>query len=144
MRAWLGLAVVACAAAAASVAHAQGAKQGQDTAPKPQPSRVHLGATSVTVVDEHETVDDIITRLRKAKPPTDKQAQSKSASATQTTTAPSDKPADKDGKAHEDGRAELRSHRALEAERADGDRPKEERRERSAAGRVRGDRRQRR
>ena len=35
---------------------------------KAPPERVHLGATSVTVVDEHEPVDDVISRIRNRKP----------------------------------------------------------------------------
>jgi uncharacterized iron-regulated membrane protein len=133
------LAFAASVTAPGSAVYAQAAKQSQDTPPKPQPSRVHLGSTSVTVVDEHDTVDDVITRLRKAKPPADKQEQTKSASATQTTTVP-----DKSNKAREDGRAELRSQRTVEAERAEGERSKEERRERAAASRLHGARKQRR
>ena len=34
---------------------------------KAQSERVQLGATSVTVVDEHEAVDDVISRIRAGK-----------------------------------------------------------------------------
>ena len=104
MRGWGVIVFAACLAAPPSTARAQAGKQGQDAPPKPQPGRVHLGSTSVTVVDEHDTVDDVISRLRKAKPPVEKQDPTKSASATQTTPAPENK----GGNGHEDGRAELR------------------------------------
>jgi hypothetical protein len=138
-RACLVLVFAASVMAPGGAAYAQAAKGAKDPPPSPQPSRVHVGSTSVTVVDEHDTVDDVITRLRKAKPPAEKQDQTKSASATQTSPA-----VDKGGKAHEDGRAELRSQRTVEAERAEGERPKEDRRERAAAARARGERKQRR
>ena len=138
-RAWLAAVLVACIAGPSATVYAQTGGQAQGTAPKPQPNRVHLGATSVTVVDEHDTVDDVITRLRKAKAPADATEQAKSETGAKATPPP-----DKRGSTHEDGRAELRAQRTAEAQHADTDRPKDERREKTANAHVRADKRQRR
>ncbi len=102
---------------------------------KAPPDRVHVGATSVTVVDEHETVDDVITRLRAAK--------AKTATAPKTTSqpAPPTPPASGQG---QDGRETLRRERETAAAHADVERAKDDRRERSTGAHARTDKKQRR
>lgn len=100
---------------------------------KARPERVHLGSTSVTVVDEHEPVDDVITRIRKEK--------------SETATVPKAKPAEIRGQGSRaakatdirqgSGRAALRSQRDQATARADAERRKDERRERAASSRTR-------
>lgn len=105
-------------------------------APKAAPDRVHVGATSVTVVDEHETVDDVITRLRAAK--------AHAGSATDTKTAAPASGAASPGARLPHGRASLRGERESVAAHVDADRPKEDRRERAANARARVERKPRR
>jgi hypothetical protein len=126
-----------------SAASAQTASQKETTPVRTTPSRVHLGATSVTVVDEHDTVDDVITRLRKAKATPTGADPAKSGKPVNATagqgghTGSSDHDNEKD-----QGRAELRAERTAEAKRVDANRPKDTRRERSAAARARTDKKQ--
>ena len=99
---------------------------------KPQ-ERVHVGSASVTVVDEHEAVDDVITRIRTGKnEPTgdkakgaDKQPQSGQAAGTTSTT-------NKDS-----GRASLKLARDRTTAGTENERRKDERRERAASARSR-------
>ena len=119
---------------------------GEEAAPKQPPAekapqeRVHLGSTSVTVVDEHETVDDVITRLRAAKSQASATGKTKSGknqappASTESSTA---------GQS-QDGRATLRAERETAAAHADADRSKDDRRERAANARGHTDKKQRR
>jgi hypothetical protein len=109
-------------------------------AEKAQSERVHLGSASVTVVDEHEAVDDVISRIRNGKgenPVLDKSkttvGQDRGAS---TATATDTHQAS--------GRSSLRSQRDRASARAEADRIKDERRERAATTRIRLEQKQRR
>ena len=107
---------------------------------KAQPERVHLGSASVTVVDEHETVDDVISRIRTGKANTPVPDKSKTAEAhdqgARTSTATD--------KRQGNGRSSLRAQRERASARAEADRIKDERRERAASTRTRLEQKQRR
>ena len=109
-------------------------------AEKAQPERVHLGSASVTVVDEHEAVDEVISRIRNGKvesPAVDKSKTTEirdQGSRTVTTTDT------RQGK----GRSSLRTQRDRASARAEDDRIKDERRERAATTRTRLEHKQRR
>lgn len=106
---------------------------------KPPPERVHLGSTSVTVVDEHEPVDDVITRLRTSK--TDKADPS-----------PGTGKRDRAGKGSagtgsetsKDERAALRNERDHVVKRADADQVRDQKRDRSESARGRSEQKHRR
>ena len=107
-----------------------------EKAKEAQPERVHLGSASVTVVDEHEAIDDVISRIRDRKAETaatDKAKTSEhrdqgSRSATATTATDN----------HQGNeRASLRAQRDRAAAHADAERIKDERRERAASTRTR-------
>lgn len=104
----------------------------QNGADKPKPERVHLGATSVTVVDEHERVDDVITRLRgsKSDPTADK-----SKAAAEHDKLPVDPKAERTRTSEE--RSVLRAQRDRAAGRADAERVKDQKRERVSGPRAR-------
>ena len=109
-------------------------------AEKTQPERVHLGSASVTVVDEHEAVDDVISRIRngKAAPPaTDKVKAVQTRDQGAKTATASD---NRQGS----GRSSLRAQRDRVSARAEADRIKDERRERAASTRTRLEQKQRR
>jgi hypothetical protein len=99
--------------------------------------RVHLGSASVTVVDEHEAVDDVISRIRNGKvenPDVDKSKTteihdkgSRTATATDT----------RQDSGRPSLRASLRVQRDRVSARAEADRIKDERRERAASTRTR-------
>jgi len=107
---------------------------------KAQPERVHLGSASVTVVDEHEAVDDVISRIRNRKAESTASNKSKTAerhdqpasTATITETRPGS------------GRSSLRLVRDRANARAEADRIKDDRRERAASTRTRLEQKQRR
>jgi hypothetical protein len=109
-------------------------------AEKSQPERVHLGSASVTVVDEHEAVDDVITRIRNGKvdnavvdkPKTTEIRDQGSHTATATDTRQGN------------GRSSLRTQRDRVSARAEADKIKDERRERAATTRTRLEQKQRR
>lgn len=109
-------------------------------AEKAQPERVHLGSASVTVVDEHEAVDEVISRIRNGKvesPAVDKSKTTEirdQGSRTVTTT----------DTRQGNGRSSLRTQRDRASARAEDDRIKDERRERSATTRTRLEHKQRR
>jgi hypothetical protein len=139
MRLSTWLAMVAAFVVQSSTVFAEGPVQKPPSAEKALPDRVHLGSSSVTVVDEHEKVDDVITRLRsaKAKPAAANNAKS-GENAAQGTTAPS-------GSGQpQDGRAALQPQRESAAAHDDAERPKDERRERAANARGRIEKKQRR
>ena len=126
---------------------AQGARA-EESAPKPaQPEaeksssqRVHLGSASVTVVDEHEAIDDVISRIRKAKsiaPDKDKAHEPAGRSDTPATQAQAPAAGKATSRAAADGRAALRGERDRATDRAETDRRKDERRERAASERNR-------
>ena len=119
---------------------AQTAQPTTDKAEKRQPERVHLGSASVTVVDEHEAVDDVISRIRNGKAEisaTDKAKTSENRDqGSRTATATDTRPGS--------GRSSLRAQRDRASARADADRIKDERRERAASTRTRLERKQRR
>ncbi len=127
---WLALGLSSSATLAGEPAH--------NPPDKPKPDRVHLGATSVTVVDEHEAVDDVISRIRRAekdsasgdKPKTDHDK----VAGTST----------KSGQSTGEARAALRAQKDRNASRADPDRVKEQKRERAATTRTRMEQKQRR
>jgi hypothetical protein len=102
-------------------------------AEKAQPERVHLGSASVTVVDEHEAVDDVISRIRNGKAEDLVSDKAKTAQnhdqSTRTGTATETRPGS--------GRASLRAVRDRANARAEADRIKDERRERAASTRTR-------
>ena len=93
---------------------------------------VHVGSASVTVVDEHEAVDDVITRIRTGKnePATDKTKdvvkQPPSGQAAGTASVNKDS-----------GRASLQVVRDRATARTENERRKDERRERAATARAR-------
>ncbi len=122
--------------AAPKQASAEKAASKQPSAEKAPPDRVHLGATSVTVVDEGEKVDDVITRIRNAKSGTANKAKPGEASR-QEGNVPAG------SGARQDGRAELRGERET-AVRAGADRSQNERRERPGAVHPRSEKKQRR
>ena len=107
---------------------------------KAQPERVHLGSASVTVVDEHEAVDDVISRIRNGKAAdiaSDKAKTTQSHDpAARTVTATDTRPAS--------GRSSLRAVRDRVSARTEADRIKDERRERAASTRTRLEQKQRR
>jgi hypothetical protein len=107
---------------------------------KAQPERVHLGATSVTVVDEHEAVDDVITRLRTRKTEAATAEKTKAAETRAQGTRTDTTSATRRG----NDRASLRPQRDQAAARADADRQKDDRRERAANTRARLEQKQRR
>jgi hypothetical protein len=93
--------------------------------------RVHVGSASVTVVDEHEAVDDVITRIRtgKSEPTSDKATEpGKLPQSGQTTGATSS--TNKDS-----GRASLKTTRDRTTASTENERRKDERRERAATAR---------
>jgi hypothetical protein len=109
-------------------------------AEKAQPERVHLGSASVTVVDEHEAVDDVITRIRNGKienPVVDKSKTVESHGQGAPTATAADT---RQG----NGRSSLRTQRDRASARAEADRTKDERRERAATTRTRLEQKQRR
>jgi hypothetical protein len=116
------------------------AQAGTEKVEKARPERVHLGSASVTVVDENEAVDDVISRIRNGKaelPATDKARTGENrdqGAHTATTTDP--RPGS--------GRSSLRVQRDRASARADADRIKDERRERAASTRTRLEQKQRR
>jgi hypothetical protein len=105
-----------------------------------KPERVHLGSASVTVVDEHEAVDDVISRIRNGKAEGTVVDKAKTRelrdppvrTATATETPPGN------------GRSSLRVVRDRTNARAEADRIKDERRERTASTRTRLEQKQRR
>lgn len=107
---------------------------------KAQSERVHLGSASVTVVDEHEAVDEVISRIRNGKvesPAVDKSKTTEirdQGSRTVTTT----------DTRQGNGRSSLRTQRDRASARAEADRIKDERRERAATTRTRLEQKQRR
>ena len=117
-----------------------GTPESPPKAEKAQPERVHLGAASVTVVDEHEPVDDVISRIRNGKTETSTTDKAKTAethdqgSKTATATEPR----------RASGRSSLRAQRDRASARAEVDRTKDERRERAASTRMRLEQKQRR
>jgi hypothetical protein len=122
---------------------ARAAEPTQATPPKAektQPERVHLGSASVTVVDEHEAVDDVISRIRNGKAQgtvgdktkTRELREPAARTATVTDTHPGS------------GRSSLRVVRDRANARAEADRIKDERREHSATTRTRLEQKQRR
>ena len=106
---------------------------------KAQPERVHLGSASVTVVDEHEAVDDVITRIRKGK--AESTAGDKSNTTEIRTQSPG--PATSTDARQGNGRSSLRAQRDRASARADADKTKDERRERAARTRTRLEQKQR-
>jgi len=105
---------------------------------KAKPERVHVGATSVTVVDEHEPVDDVISRIRRAEnDPTarDKTKVDHDKSGGTSTTA---------GQSTGEARAALRAQQDRNTSRADSERVKDQKRERAAGTRTRLEQKQRR
>ena len=98
---------------------------------KTPPDRVHLGAASVTVVDEHEPVDDVITRIRsrRTEPPPAPDKDKHGKGRARGTVPPENH--------REGGRAGLRGQRDRATERDEAGRGKEERRERAASTRAR-------
>jgi hypothetical protein len=105
---------------------------------KTQPERVHLGSASVTVVDEHETVDDVISRIRDGKAADTASDKAKTTAShdqgARTVTATETRPGS--------GRSSLRAVRDRANARAEADRIKDERRERAASTRTRLEQRQ--
>jgi hypothetical protein len=96
--------------------------------------RVHVGSASVTVIDEHEAVDDVITRIRtgRTEPTTDKAKEpGKQPPSRQPAVAASTVNANKDS-----GRASLKVARDRTTAGPDNERRKEERRERAATART--------
>jgi hypothetical protein len=94
--------------------------------------RVHVGSASVTVVDEHEAVDDVITRIRtgKSEPASDKEP-GKQPQSGQPAVASSTANVNKDS-----GRATLKVVRERTTASTDVERRKDERRERAATARA--------
>jgi hypothetical protein len=126
------LALLALGISPVRVFAADPTKAPANTQEKPQQERVHLGSASVTVVDEHEAVDDVITRIRTGKKEAggDKTGEAtKSVQDGQTATATPT--VNKDS-----GRASLRVARERANARNEGERRKDERRERAAAARA--------
>jgi hypothetical protein len=116
---------------------AEPAPAATEKAEKAQPERVHLGSASVTVVDEHEAIDDVISRIRDGK------AEDK-ATDKATDKAKTGENHDQDSHAatttdsrQGSGRSSLRAQRDRVSARADADRIKDERRERAASTRTR-------
>lgn len=110
-------------------------------AEKAQSERVHLGSASVTVVDEHEAVDDVISRIRSGKVEPLAVDKSKTTEirdhGSRTTATATD--------THQgSGRSSLRAQRDRASARAEADRIKDERRERAASTRTRLEQKQRR
>ena len=109
-------------------------------AEKSQPERVHLGSASVTVVDEHEAVDEVISRIRKGKEEGTANDKAKTAdisgkgSHTGTTT----------DSRQENGRTSLRAQRDRASARAEAERLKDEKRDRATSTRTRNEPKQRR
>jgi hypothetical protein len=141
--AWPVVALVVQSSAVFAEEPAQKRPTGEKTSDKQPdktpPERVHLGATSVTVVDEHETVDDVITRLRSAKPHKTQADKAKP----DENNAPGAGTSTGQGQ-HKDGRASLQPQRESAAAHAEAERPKDERRERAASARARIEKKQRR
>jgi hypothetical protein len=110
------------------------------TEKKAQPERVHLGSASVTVVDEHEAVDDVISRIRNGKAEDTVSDKSKTTQkhdqAAGTATANETRPGN--------GRSSLHGVRDRANARAEADRIKDERREHAAGTRTRLEQKQRR
>ena len=113
-------------------ARADEAKSPQPAPDKSRPERVHLGATSVTVVDEHEAVDDVISRIRSAKvdPAADKAKKTGSGEHGSGATTTTDT-------RQENAHSALRSQREQATARANADLRKDEHRERTASARTR-------
>lgn len=109
-------------------------------ADKAQPEHVHLGSASVTVVDEHEAVDDVITRIRNGKT---ENTHSDKAKTTETHDQGARTATATDNR-QGGGRSSLRAPRDRASARADADRIKDERRERAASTRTRLEQKQRR
>jgi len=109
-------------------------------AEKAQPERVHLGSASVTVVDEHEAVDEVISRIRNGKAQNAAGDKAKTAEirgqGSRTVTATDTRQGN--------GRSSLRAQRDRASARAEADRIKDERRERAASTRTRLEQKQRR
>ena len=107
---------------------------------KAQPERVHVGSASVTVVDEHEAVDDVISRIRKGKAEGTAGDKAKTAErrdqSARTATATDTRPGS--------GLSSLRTVRDRANARAEADRIRDERRERAASTRTRLEQKQRR
>jgi hypothetical protein len=125
--------------AAPKQASAEKAASKQPSAEKAPPDRVHLGATSVTVVDEGEKVDDVITRVRNAKSSSASASKAKQAEAAgQAANAPSGTGP------RQDGRADLRRERENEAARPGAGRSQDGHRELPATVHPRSEKKQRR
>lgn len=112
---------------------AQAAEPAPAATEKAQPERVHLGSASVTVVDEHEAIDDVISRIRNGKAEdkaTDKArtGENHDQDSHAATTTDSRQGSD---------RSSLRAQRDRVSARAEADRIKDERRERAASTRTR-------
>lgn len=132
-------------AAAGEPAPAQSAPE------KAKPERVHLGSTSVTVVDEHEQVDDVITRLRAAqrqepdrKPdgPAKGDGKSDGSKSDGRSPAKSDTKS-KSGQHANNDRSALRGQRDSVVDRANAERDKDQKRERLGSAHGRSDAKQR-
>jgi len=104
---------------------------------KARPERVHLGATSVIVVDEHEAVDDVISRIRSAKSDTAAAAKSKDGAKSEGTQDRGTRSVTATDGRQESGRAALRAQRSQATARENANRLEAERRERTESARTR-------
>ena len=141
--AWLSLVVAlglsSRAGHAGESAQAQ-PEQAQQKKEKARPERIHLGAPSVTVVDEHEAVDDVITRIRQ----NEAAGRGKTAAKPEQVSQPQPQPQPTADRSQKDGRAALRAQREHAAAGTDAERRKDERRERAATTRGHLEQKQRR